>query len=108
MPPEELSEAALVEVASRLRALGDTVRLRLLYLLREGERTVSDLARAVGSSQPNVSRHLAHLHRAGMVARRQEGSQVLYRIADPRVFEICSTLCDKIRSELDAQRGGLG
>lgn len=107
MKDNALTEPALLEVASRLRALGDPLRLRLVYLLREKEKTVSDLAREVDSSQPNVSRHLAQLHRAGMISRRQQGNQVYYRVSDTRVFRICRSLCDKIKAELDAQRGDL-
>ncbi len=104
---EELTELAISEVAARLRAMGDPSRLRILYLLRDGPRTVGDIGGLLGCSQPNVSRHLSQLHRAGMLSRQQEGNQVYYSVADERVFEICGTLCDRIKADLENRQRGI-
>lgn len=66
----------------RLRALAEPSRLRLLALCAECEMTVSELTRALGQSQPRVSRHLKLLCDAGLIERRPEGSWVFYRVAD--------------------------
>ncbi len=65
-----------------LRAAGERTRLRLLALLAQSELTVSELTGILGQSQPRVSRHLRLLCDAGMLQRAQEGSWVLYRLAD--------------------------
>lgn len=62
-----------------LRMLADGTRLRLLWLLREGEHDVGGLAAAVGAARPAVSQHLAKLLLAGLVSSRREGRRVLYR-----------------------------
>jgi DNA-binding transcriptional ArsR family regulator len=97
--PDELFEP----VAERLGLLADATRLRILNVLRDGERSVVEIVRAVGASQPNVSRHLALLLRAGMVTRRPNGRQVHYRIVDPFVDEICEAICGSLRAHVDRQ-----
>jgi ubiquinone/menaquinone biosynthesis C-methylase UbiE len=65
-----------------VRAAGDPTRLRLLFLLREAELTVSELTQILGQSQPRVSRHLKLLGEAGLLQRFREGSWVFYRSAE--------------------------
>ena len=93
--PDPPTLETVEDVARRLRALAEPVRLRILYELRQGERSVSELVEHMGCSQPNVSRHLAQLHRAGMVTRRKEGKTVYYAVGDELVFEICDSLCGR-------------
>jgi ubiquinone/menaquinone biosynthesis C-methylase UbiE len=69
-------------LVGQLKAAGDETRVRLLSLLRQGERTVKDLTEILGQSQPRISRHLKVLAEAGLVARSPEGSWVYYRLAD--------------------------
>lgn len=70
------------------RGLGDATRLRILFLLMEQERTVSDLVSLLGSPQGRVSTHLACLRWCGFVATEKEGRTVRYRIADERVRDL--------------------
>jgi DNA-binding transcriptional ArsR family regulator len=100
---EPLSPEALTLVASRFRILGEPIRIRLLEALQSGEKNVTELVAAVGSTQPNVSKHLRILQEAGMVGRRQEGNQVYCFIADPSVLELCDTVCASIRERLSNQ-----
>lgn len=74
--------------AKLFRGFADPTRLAILLALTEGERRVVDLVRKVGSSQANVSGHLACLKDCGLVADRPEGRQVFYRIAVPEVYEV--------------------
>lgn len=87
-----LSQDQLIgaEVLAKLfRGLGEPIRLALLLHLMDGERCVSDLVSAVGSSQSNVSGHLACLKECGLVLDRPgERRQVMYRIAQPELFEV--------------------
>jgi ArsR family transcriptional regulator len=64
-----------------LRAAGDSIRLRILNLLREGRVCVCDLQRVLGHPQPTVSRHLAVLRHAGLVDDTRNGNRVLYSLA---------------------------
>jgi ArsR family transcriptional regulator, arsenate/arsenite/antimonite-responsive transcriptional repressor len=64
------------------RALADGTRLRILGLLLSGEVCVCNLHESLGEAQPKISRHLAYLRRAGLVATRREGLWVHYRLAE--------------------------
>lgn len=98
-----LPETLFEPVAERLRLLADATRLRMLNILREGESSVVHIARKVGASQPNVSRHLALLLRGGIVTKRQAGRHVHYRVVDPFVDEICEAICGSLRAHVDRQ-----
>jgi ArsR family transcriptional regulator, arsenate/arsenite/antimonite-responsive transcriptional repressor len=65
------------------QALGDNTRLRLLNLMGEQEICVCYLVEILGQSQPKISRHLAYLRRAGIVAARREGKWMHYHIVMP-------------------------
>jgi ArsR family transcriptional regulator, arsenate/arsenite/antimonite-responsive transcriptional repressor len=65
------------------QALGDTTRLRLLNLMGEQEVCVCYFVEILGSPQPKISRHLAYLRSAGIVATRREGKWMHYRIVMP-------------------------
>jgi ArsR family transcriptional regulator, arsenate/arsenite/antimonite-responsive transcriptional repressor len=65
------------------QALGDRTRLRLLNLIGDDEVCVCYFVESLGTNQPKVSRHLAYLRRAGMVAARREGKWMHYRIVEP-------------------------
>lgn len=81
--------AEAVGLAAKLfRGFADLTRLAILMELAEGERRVTDLVRALGGSQANVSGHLACLKDCGLVLDRPEGRQVFYRIARPEVVDV--------------------
>src|SRR5438132_7798274 len=65
------------------RALGDRTRLRLLNLMGDDEVCVCFLVEALKQTQPKISRHLAYLRRAGLVAARREGKWMHYRLTTP-------------------------
>lgn len=70
------------------RGFGDPTRLAILTELLDGERRVVDLVAAVGTSQSNVSGHLACLKGCGLVVDRPEGRAVRYRLASPAVVDL--------------------
>jgi DNA-binding transcriptional ArsR family regulator len=102
-----MTREALELVAARFRAMGEPLRLRILQELERRESSVSTLAQAVGSTQPNVSKHLKVLQDAGLLKRRQQGNSAFYSIADPMVFELCEMVCSRLRDRLEAQVGAL-
>ena len=74
--------------ASLFRVLGHPVRVRILELLREGERSVGALQEDLGLDSGGTSQHLAALRRIGVVESRREGTSVIYRVDDERVFDL--------------------
>lgn len=102
-------DAILGEVAERFRLLGDGTRLRMLRVLAQrGEVAVGELAKAVGCSQANVSKHLRLLAAARMVRRRAEGTMAYYRLTDPSVGELCALACRAIRWREAGEAGQVG
>jgi len=81
--------------------LSTPARLRIIGALCSGERNVSHLLEVIQVSQPNMSRHLNVLYKAGLVAKRRSGPQVFYRIADASVVKICRTVCSQVDIEVD-------
>ncbi len=92
-----MTPAAVNQVAARFKVLGEPVRLHLLQKLEAGRLSVTELAKAVYSTQPNVSKHLKILQEAGLVARKQDGNTVYYSIADESVFALCDVVCSSLK-----------
>lgn len=100
-----LSEAALELVARRFAVLSEPMRLRLVHALFDGEMNVSALVEMAGGTQTNVSRHLQTLTQANVLARRKEGLQVFYSIADPSIFKLCELVCGSLEKQFAKQAG---
>jgi ArsR family transcriptional regulator len=65
------------------KALADRTRLRLINLMDESEVCVCFFVEVLKTNQPKISRHLAYLRRAGVVAARRDGKWIHYRIVEP-------------------------
>lgn len=102
-----MSEEALEIVARRFAVLAEPMRLRLIQALCDGERNVGGLVEATGGTQANVSRHLQVLIGAHILARRKEGLQVHYRIADPSIMKLCELVCGNLEKSLAKQAAHL-
>ena len=74
------------------QALSDPTRILILYELRDGAHNVSELAEALGVSQPSVSRHLKVLRDRRMVRAERNGMNIYYSIADGRVLQALDLL----------------
>ena len=85
-----LSEDQLGDVALRFRLLGEPMRLRILQAVCRKPRPVSEIVGAVGATQANVSKHLALLAGAGILARRKAGQRVYYGLQDQLALKLCA------------------
>jgi len=72
--------------------VGDPKRLRLLYLVAERPRNVSELTEELGVSQPTVSHHLRILRERGMVTAQKDGTTIYYSLGDPRILEAMNVM----------------
>jgi DNA-binding transcriptional ArsR family regulator len=105
--PAPLSPDTAQSIADRFRLLGEPMRLRILYLLCDGEKSVGTLAEALDCTQANVSKHLALMTDAGVLRRRRDGVHSFYAVADTSVFGLCESVCDCLRTYWDARAGAL-
>ena len=94
-------------IAARFRVLAEPMRLKILHALGEEEMSVTELVEAIGAGQANVSKHLALLLEAGLVARRKEGLNVYYRVADDSIFDLCEAVCTSLGERLAAQHSAV-
>ena len=104
---EELSDEALEMIASRFRLLSDPMRLRILHTLGDEEMNVTDLVNATGAGQANVSKHLGTLLNAGIVSRRKQGLNSIYRVSDETIFELCKVVCSRLKKQLETRQNAL-
>lgn len=104
IPKKNLTNEAFDAISQRFRVLSDPMRLKILYNLRGGELSVSDIVEKTGGSQSNISKHLSMLLTHGMVHRRREGTSAFYSIADDYVFSLCDNVCGGIEAELEHRR----
>lgn len=88
--------------AELCKVLTDPKRLALLDALRDGERSVGELAESIGATLANTSQHLAIMRAAGLVEGRRGGTTVHYRIAEPAI----TAACDIIHSIVDRRLAG--
>lgn len=78
--------------AKIIAVLANPKRLEIIDLLAEREKTVSELAEALGLAQAATSQHLAVMRKAGVVEARKEGNFVYYRLADPKIADACGVM----------------
>lgn len=78
-----------IEQASRaLKAMGHPLRLKILCVLGNEEISVQDIVECVGTSQSNISQHLAILREKGVLRTRKDANRVYYRIGDRRILTL--------------------
>jgi ArsR family transcriptional regulator len=103
-----LTDDVLDLVARRFAVLAEPMRLRLIQALFEGEKNVNALVEETGGTQANISRHLQTLTQAHILARRKEGLQVFYAIADPSIYKLCELVCGSLEKTLTKQADAFG
>jgi DNA-binding transcriptional ArsR family regulator len=96
--------AAKAEV---FRALGHPARVRIIELLRDGERSVGSLQGALGLDSSGTSQHLALLRKHGLVSGRRDGTTVYYRVTDDGVFGLLEATRVLLGSMLGRQQAEL-
>jgi DNA-binding transcriptional ArsR family regulator len=94
------SDPVYVLKAQLFRVLGHPVRIRILELLTDRERTVGDLQAALSLDSSGTSQHLGALRQHGVLESRRAGTSVYYRIRDPRVSQLLAIAKQLLTSAL--------
>jgi DNA-binding transcriptional ArsR family regulator len=90
------------ELAAELfTLLGTPMRLRILNALCDGEQSVSQLLVKINTTQPNLSQHLSVMYRSGVLTKRKDGTQVIYRVQSEKALTLCRSVCSQIAIEMD-------
>ena len=90
--------------AEFFRTLGHPARVRILQLLRDGERSVGALQAELGLDSGGTSQQLAALRRIGLVEGRRDGTSVYYRVTDDEVFALLELAKGIIGRTLEARQ----
>ena len=98
---QEESTQVFKAAAELFSMLSTPIRLQVLNALCDGERSVNHMVETIGCSQPNLSQHLNVLYRSGILAKRKEGTTVLYRVQSQKAMAICRSVCTQVAIELD-------
>jgi ArsR family transcriptional regulator len=78
----------IMQASQAIKAIAHPLRLKILCVLGEQEVSVQDIVDSVGTSQSNISQHLAILRDKGVLATRKDANRVYYRIGDPRTIKL--------------------
>ncbi len=89
--------------AEILKAIAQPTRLKIIELLRDGERCVCEIFPAIDEEQSNTSRHLNVMQNCGILAKRKEGIKVLYRLKHPEVLEILDLASAVLKKEISGK-----
>jgi DNA-binding transcriptional ArsR family regulator len=100
--PPVWDEEVVTLAVEVLRVLADPTRLQLAGLMLEEEKSVSELAGALGRPTPAVSQHLAKLRMARLVTTRRQGTSVLYRVENGHVRQLVIDAIGHVEHLLDA------
>ena len=101
-PEGEVLDHVFQSVARYFSVLSEPTRLKILHAICDEEHSVTEIVRASGATQTNVSRHLAMMLQVGVVSRRRQGTTVFYRLVDPEFAQMCRTVCVRIASRIES------
>jgi len=97
-------DARAIQLKSEvLKALGQPTRLKILELLRNGERCICEIVPAINGEQSNISRHISVMQKSNLITTRKDGVKVMVKVRDPRIFEILDTVGLFLKAQMQEQ-----
>ncbi len=103
-----MEELAYKIKADFLRALSHPLRLQAIEFLKNGEKNVGAIIKALGIPQSSLSRHLSILREAGILKSRQQGTVIYYDIENHDVFRVLRPIAEMLRKNLKKTEAVLG
>jgi ArsR family transcriptional regulator len=82
------------------KTLSSPKRLEILSILKEGEKSVSELVEILGVPKANVSQHLAVMRHKGILKSRRDGVNIYYSLANPKVIKACTLMKEVLTEQL--------
>ena len=95
-----MEERVLELKAEVLKALAQPTRLKILELLRNGERCICEIIPAIKGEQSNISRHISLMQKSHLVTTRKDGVKVMVKVMDPRIFEILDSVSLLLKKQI--------
>jgi DNA-binding transcriptional ArsR family regulator len=101
---EEPMEERILELkAEVLKVLAQPTRLKILELLRNGEKCICEIVPAINGEQSNISRHISLMQKSHLVTTRKDGVKVMVKVSDPKIFEILDSINIILRNRMKEQ-----
>jgi ArsR family transcriptional regulator len=97
---EPMEERILQLKAEVLKALAQPTRLKILELLRNGERCICEIVPAINGEQSNISRHISLMQKSHLVTTRKDGVKVMVKVSDPKIFEILDSISLLLKKQI--------
>jgi DNA-binding transcriptional ArsR family regulator len=98
---EEFMEEKVLELkAEILKALAQPTRLKILELLRNGEKCICEIVPAINGEQSNISRHISLMQKSHLVTTRKDGVKVMVKVRDPKIFEILDSVSLLLKKQI--------
>jgi ArsR family transcriptional regulator len=99
-----MEERVLELKAEILKALAQPTRLKILELLRNGEKCICEICPAINGEQSNISRHISLMQKNHLVTTHKEGVRVMVKVSDPEIFEILNKVSDILKNQMKEQK----
>jgi len=97
---ESMEEKVLELKAEILKALAQPTRLKILELLRNGEKCICEIVPAINGEQSNISRHISLMQKSHLVTTRKDGVKVMVKVRDPKIFEILDSVSLLLKKQI--------
>jgi ArsR family transcriptional regulator len=98
-----MEERVLELKAEILKALAQPTRLKILELLRNGERCICEIVPAINGEQSNISRHISLMQKSNLVTTRKDGVKVMVKVSDPKIFDLLDRVSSILRTRMNEQ-----
>jgi DNA-binding transcriptional ArsR family regulator len=98
-----MNERILELKAEVLKTLAQPTRLKILELLRNGERCICEIVPALNGEQSNISRHISLMQKSHLVTTRKDGVKVMVKVRDPKIFEILDRVGSILKNQMKEQ-----
>ena len=95
-----MEERVLELKAEILKALAQPTRLKILELLRNGEKCICEIVPAINGEQSNISRHISLMQKSNLVTTRKDGVKVMVKVSDPKIFEILDSISLLLKKQI--------
>jgi len=97
---ESMEERVLELKAEILKALAQPTRLKILEILRNGEKCICEIVPAINGEQSNISRHISLMQKSHLVTTRKDGVKVMVKVKDPKIFEILDNISLLLKKQI--------
>ena len=98
-----MEERVLELKAEILKALAQPTRLKILELLRHGEKCICEIVPTIKGEQSNISRHISLMQKSHLVTTRKDGVKVMVKVRDPKIFDILDNITTILKNEMNEQ-----